>query len=126
MAAPKKLSAVSNSFFDPGLQVTPPSAINPISTARASFRRIFISAISAVQRVALAVQRADAPAQDRNAFLEEFIVRRELAINFVRFNRDYENFDACEPWADVTQRKHARDTQDVSLQREAVGRRRNP
>jgi deoxyribodipyrimidine photo-lyase len=62
-----------------------------------------------VQRVALAVQQADAPAQDRKAFLEELIVRRELAVNFVRFNRNYENFDACEPWADVSHRKHARD-----------------
>jgi len=62
-----------------------------------------------VQRVALAVQQADAPAQDRKAFLEELIVRRELAVNFVRFNRNYGNFDACEPWADVTHRKHALD-----------------
>ncbi len=62
-----------------------------------------------VQRVALAVPRTDAPAQDRKAFLEELIVRRELAVNFVRFNCNYENFDACEPWADVTHRKHARD-----------------
>ena len=62
-----------------------------------------------VQRVALAVQHADAPTQDRKAFLEELIVRRELAVNFVRFNRNYENFDACEPWADVTHHKHARD-----------------
>lgn len=62
-----------------------------------------------VQRLALAVQQADAPAQDRKAFLEELIVRRELAVNFVRFNRNYENFDACEPWADVTHRKHAQD-----------------
>jgi deoxyribodipyrimidine photo-lyase len=36
-------------------------------------------------------------------------VRRELAINFVRFNANYENFEACEPWADVTYRKHAHD-----------------
>lgn len=62
-----------------------------------------------VHEVALAVQRADAPAQDRKVFLEELIVRRELAINFVRYNRNYENFDACEAWAEVTQRKHARD-----------------
>src|SRR5215467_12066757 len=32
--------------------------------------------------IALAVQRATVSAQDRNAFLEELIVRRELAINF--------------------------------------------
>ena len=33
----------------------------------------------------------------------------ELAVNFVRFNANYENFDSCEPWADGTQRKHAQD-----------------
>ncbi len=42
----KKLSAVSKGFFDPGLKVTPPSATNPISMARANCRHIFISAIS--------------------------------------------------------------------------------
>lgn len=62
-----------------------------------------------VLKVAIEVNNADAPAQDRQAFLEELIVRRELAVNFVRFNRNYENFDACEPWADVSHRKHAQD-----------------
>jgi deoxyribodipyrimidine photo-lyase len=55
------------------------------------------------------VQQSTAPAVDRKAFLEELIVRRELAINFVRFNRNYENFDACEPWAHVSHHKHSRD-----------------
>jgi deoxyribodipyrimidine photo-lyase len=57
----------------------------------------------------MAVKGADAPAQDRDAFLEELIVRRELAINFVRYNSNYESFAACEPWADATHRKHAQD-----------------
>ena len=38
--------------------------------------------------VALAVQDSDAPARAKDAFLEQVIVRRELAINFVRFNPD--------------------------------------
>jgi deoxyribodipyrimidine photo-lyase len=59
--------------------------------------------------IALAVQDAGAPLQDRAAFLEELIVRRELAVNFVRYNSNYENFDSCEAWADVTLRKHAPD-----------------
>jgi len=63
-----------------------------------------------VHKLAIEVNNADAPAQDRKAFLEELIVRRELAVNFVCFNRNYENFDACEPWADVTHRKHMRDS----------------
>jgi deoxyribodipyrimidine photo-lyase len=43
------------------------------------------------------------------AFLEEVIVRRELAINFVRFNPQYDCFNAGEPWADQTLRIHAKD-----------------
>jgi deoxyribodipyrimidine photo-lyase len=60
-------------------------------------------------RIALAVQQSEAPLQDRAAFLEEMIIRRELAMNFVRYNSNYENVDSCEPWAETTLRKHARD-----------------
>ncbi len=59
--------------------------------------------------VALAVRDADVPEADRKAFLEEFIVRRELAINFVRFNRRYKSLASCEPWALRTLREHAGD-----------------
>ena len=59
--------------------------------------------------IALAVRDADAPEADREAFLEEFIVRRELAINFVRFNRHYKSLVSCEPWALRTLREHADD-----------------
>jgi deoxyribodipyrimidine photo-lyase len=50
-------------------------------------------------RVALAVKNAQAPRADRDTFLEEFIVRRELAVNFVRFNQHYDRVDCWEPWA---------------------------
>jgi deoxyribodipyrimidine photo-lyase len=59
--------------------------------------------------VAMAVRDAQAPAADRKAFLEEFIVRRELAINFVRYNPRYDSFDASEPWADRSLRHHIAD-----------------
>jgi deoxyribodipyrimidine photo-lyase len=59
--------------------------------------------------VAMAVRDAQAPAADRKAFLEEFIVRRELAINFVRYNPRYDSFDASEPWADRSLRHHMAD-----------------
>ena len=36
-------------------------------------------------------------------------MRRELAVNFVRYNSNYENLDSCEAWADVSLRKHVRD-----------------
>jgi deoxyribodipyrimidine photo-lyase len=59
--------------------------------------------------LALAVCEADAPHAIRDAFLEQLIVRRELAINFVRFNPNYDRLEACEPWALATLKKHARD-----------------
>ena len=62
--------------------------------------------------VALAVTDSHAPAADRKAFLEELIVRRELAINFVRFNPQYDSFNASEPWADQTLRIHAKDPRE--------------
>jgi deoxyribodipyrimidine photo-lyase len=59
--------------------------------------------------VAAAVRAAQAPAADRKAFLEEMIVRRELAINFVRYRPTYDSIDASEPWADRSLRAHAKD-----------------
>ncbi len=59
--------------------------------------------------VALAVRDADAPARDREAFLEELIVRRELAVNFVRYNPAYDRLGSAEPWALRTLAAHRAD-----------------
>ncbi len=49
--------------------------------------------------VAIAVRDAAAPEADRRAFLEELIVRRELAINFTIYNRRFARIESCERWA---------------------------
>jgi deoxyribodipyrimidine photo-lyase len=59
--------------------------------------------------VVLAVRKADAPARDRDAFLEQLIVRRELSVNFVRFNPGYDRIANAESWAERTLAAHARD-----------------
>lgn len=59
--------------------------------------------------IALAVQESGAPDQAREAFLEELIVRRELAINFVKFNRHYDQLGGCHSWAIQTLHRHASD-----------------
>jgi deoxyribodipyrimidine photo-lyase len=50
--------------------------------------------------IAHAVQAASAPASAKQAFLEQLIVRRELSVNFVRYNSYYDSFECLEPWAD--------------------------
>jgi deoxyribodipyrimidine photo-lyase len=45
-------------------------------------------------------------------FLEELIVRRELAFNFARFSDNVESFDNLPRWAQATLKKHARNKRD--------------
>jgi deoxyribodipyrimidine photo-lyase len=59
--------------------------------------------------IAIAAREADVPDEDRRAFLEELIVRRELAINFTTYNRRYVSIESCEPWARGTLARHADD-----------------
>ena len=63
--------------------------------------------------VALAVSKADAPRPDKEAFLNQIITWRELAVNLVRFNPDYDSFECAEPWAHRTLAQHAKDPRPV-------------
>ncbi len=58
------------------------------------------------QEIAEAVQVADAPQQAKEAYLEELIVRRELAYNFTRFNPRYASLEALPDWAKRTLGAH--------------------
>jgi len=59
--------------------------------------------------IALAVQESAARKQDKESFLDELLVWRELAINFVTYNANYDNFESGENWAHRTLAEHARD-----------------
>jgi deoxyribodipyrimidine photo-lyase len=64
----------------------------------------------AVQEVALAVRDATGVARKhRDAFLEELIVRRELAYNFCRSNPHHRSLEALPAWARDTLRAHTQD-----------------
>jgi deoxyribodipyrimidine photo-lyase len=63
--------------------------------------------------VALAVEKSDAPKADKEAFLNQVITWRELSVNLVRFNPDYDNFECGEAWAHRTLAKHAKDRRPV-------------
>lgn len=60
--------------------------------------------------VALAA-RAAAPEgdADRASFLEELVVRRELAHNFLHYTKDYDSLDCVPGWARATLDKHKHD-----------------
>jgi deoxyribodipyrimidine photo-lyase len=66
--------------------------------------------------IALAVERAarrDASLRTaRDAYFNELIVWRELAVNFVRYTPGYDAADCAEAWAEKTIAEHARDERE--------------
>jgi deoxyribodipyrimidine photo-lyase len=63
--------------------------------------------------VALAVEKANVPRPVKEAFLSQVITWRELSVNFVHFNPNYDNFECAEPWAHRTLAAHAKDPRPV-------------
>lgn len=72
----------------------------------------------AAQRVALAVLAADVSPAAREAFLEELIIRRELADNFCFYNRDYDSVAAFPDWARKTLEAHRLDGREALYSQE--------
>jgi deoxyribodipyrimidine photo-lyase len=65
--------------------------------------------ISPVEMALAAVAAAPPEDPDRASFLEELIVRRELAHNFVRYTDRYDAYDCLPRWAQATLDRHRRD-----------------
>jgi len=64
----------------------------------------------APQRVALEIEKQHhIPAEIRESFLEELIVRRELADNFCYYNPRYDSFEGFPSWAKKTLLEHIND-----------------
>ncbi len=61
------------------------------------------------QRVAWRVSRAKLAEEDRQAFLEELLVRRELADNFCLHEPDYDRFAGFPAWAQQSLNEHRGD-----------------
>lgn len=66
------------------------------------------------QRIALAVQESRASQADRDAFLEELVVRRELADNFCLYNPDYDAVSGFPDWAAKTLGQHRQDKREYN------------
>ena len=64
------------------------------------------------QRVAYEIKRSNSLVNDKEAFLEEMIVRRELADNFCEYEPNYDYFEGFHPWAQKTLNEHRKDKRD--------------
>lgn len=62
-----------------------------------------------ISPVHIALRVNDSESSSKDAFLEEIIIRRELAVNFVHYNPNYRNMDALPDWALKTLKEHEDD-----------------
>lgn len=69
----------------------------------------FLSALRVALEVAAANPGGQHPQEDKDAFLEELLVRRELSDNFCLYEPRYDSLDACANWARATLEKHRHD-----------------
>jgi deoxyribodipyrimidine photo-lyase len=69
--------------------------------------------------IAMAVRDGGREAEaDRNAYLDELIVRRELAVNFVTHTADYDRYACLPEWARRTLDEHTADRREHLYTRE--------
>jgi deoxyribodipyrimidine photo-lyase len=68
--------------------------------------------------LALMVQKMGGPGSEE--YLEELIIRRELSMNFVFYDPDYDNFNCLPDWAKKTLLEHAKDPREYSYSLEEL------
>ncbi|NTV05395.1 MAG: deoxyribodipyrimidine photo-lyase [Chlorobiaceae bacterium] len=64
------------------------------------------------QFVAIKTKKSKAPEAGRNAFLEELIIRRELAENFCCHNKHYDSYEGIPEWARESLKQHGGDRRE--------------
>jgi deoxyribodipyrimidine photo-lyase len=62
------------------------------------------------------------------AFLEELVIRRELSMNFIHYNPQYDSFNGLPDWSKRTLREHMKDVREYVYSREDLekGRTHDP
>ena len=61
------------------------------------------------QRIALEVIKSNTSDENKEAFLEELIIRKELADNFCLYNKNFKNINGIPNWAKTSLKNHKKD-----------------
>jgi len=98
------------SFLDGGLRAYPEGHSDPGHGVESDLSPYLHFGQISPLRIALAVgSKRGVPRAAKDEFLEELIVRRELAMNFCFHNDRYDRYDCLPDWAKRTLSRHAKD-----------------
>ena len=106
-SALKRLSFLKNNMQGYSISRNDPT-LNKLSNLSPYFHFGQISA----QRVAYEIKKSNILDSDKEVFLEEMIVRKELADNFCEYELKYDCFEGFHTWAQTTLNKHRSDERD--------------
>lgn len=82
---------------------------NPNKNATSGLSKYLHSGQISSQRIALEVLKSNASRANKEAFLEELIVRKELADNFCLYGKSYTTLDGIDDWAKKALKEHSTD-----------------
>lgn len=111
-----------NTFLDERLSQYDAGRNDPLKQAQSDLSPYLHFGQLSAQRIALLVHRADAPLADKEAFLEELIVRRELADNYCLYNPHYDSLLGIPDWAKRTLDAHRNDKREYVYTKEQFER----
>ena len=98
-----------NNFIDNKLDYYSELKNDPLKDATSGLSPYLHFGFISSQRVALEVLKSCAERENKEAFLEELIVRKELSDNFCLYSPSYNTLEGLLPWARATLKEHEQD-----------------
>ena len=105
-------SAALKTYISEGLRGYGRYASDPVSDAASRLSAYFHFGHLSPQRAAYEVLVSDCHEGDKEAFLEQLIVRRELSDNYCFYNDDYDGVSGFPDWARLTLETHRNDPRE--------------
>jgi deoxyribodipyrimidine photo-lyase len=119
---------VMRRFANSGLQGYASQRNDPNLNAQSGLSPYLHFGMVSAQRVAVEVDASSTSPSDKDAFLEELIVRRELSDNFCHYNPLYDSIEGFPAWSRVSLREHLDDRREhlYTLEELEAGRTHDP
>lgn len=99
-------------FLRAGLEGYDRSRNDPVRDAQSKLSPYLHFGTLSAQAVAISVRGSSAPQADKEAFLDELLVRRELSDNYCHYNLSYDRVQGFPAWSRATLAQHTDDRRD--------------
>lgn len=111
---PRAAKRALQSFVEHGLAAYDEGRNDPTKDTQSNLSPWLHYGNLSAQRVAYEVRHSDGTKTNKDAFLEELIVRRELSDNFCFYQPNYDKLEGAPAWAQASLNKHRKDAREYA------------